>query len=165
MISISFLAPVDTVAVVYIDCPTCIGIGEASTYLLTNCLDPGETVVVSSPTTLGIGTAVTIIGNPACWTVSGFSPAAPTEFVDVEYVNCDACLAANPQEYVYDLQNCETAAVTIGVYNTPLTPGQAVNVDALPGCWEVLALSVNPPLVNILGVFSNCATCLAIAIE
>lgn len=159
VIGISFLAPVDTVAVVFIDCPACISIGEAAIYLLTNCLDPGDTVVATSPTTLAIGSAVTIIGNPACWTVSGYSPAAPTETIDVQFVDCNDCLETNPQEYVYDLETCSGGEFTIGVYNLPLTPGQAVNVDALPGCWEVIALSVNPPFVNILSVYVDCATC------
>jgi hypothetical protein len=160
VIGISYLTPQDTVAVVYISCEACIGGDEsASTYLLTNCLDATITTVVSSPTSLAFGSAVTIIGDPGCWTVTAFSPAAPTDTIDMEFANCESCLLVNPQEFVYDLESCDTAATTIGVYNSPLTIGQSVIVDSIPGCWEVMALSPNPPLVNILLVFADCVTC------
>lgn len=159
IMGLSFVSPIDTVSVVFIDCQSCVDGIFAPKYEITNCLDPSQTAVVVSNEGISFGSAVTLQSTPGCWTVTGFSTGTDTDIIDVVYSSCQECLEVNPQEFVYELANCITGAITVGLYNTPLTAGQAVKIDSAKGCWQVGMESTDPPLANVIGVFSDCATC------
>lgn len=159
VVSISYLAPVDTISTVWISCAACLGGGTSAKYLVTNCLNPAETLVVTSPVSIVFGSAVTLTSNPGCWTVTGYSTSTQVDTVASEYVNCDQCLFNNPQTYSYDIELCAGGLTSIAGYPYPIAIGSGVRVQGLKGCWEVTGVSPNPPFVNITAVYADCVTC------
>jgi len=160
VISISYLPPVDTVDLVYESCEGCVGAGAFGIYDLTNCLNPAETTVGIYLGALSPGQSVTLDGVEGCWEVDGFSDSVPIETIEVVYGNCDLCLTANPQGFTFEVTRCAAPGLTAVVQSsTPLLVGQAVLVDSLIGCWEVLGPIAGTPTGNVVTVFYDCVTC------
>lgn len=157
----SSLVPTDTIAATSPDCVTCTGTAGPYYYNIQNCADPNDVRIVNSPGPIGNAPiSITIAEAQGCYIMIGPSAGPPNCTWVATYTDCDTCAAQNPEtELYYDLQNCQTAAFTVGAYPYPLTPGMAVQVDALPGCWEVISATVGPPLVNILTTFPDCQVC------
>ena len=159
IMGISYLAPVDTILQVYIDCEACVGEVEPSDYLLQSCLPPFVEIVATSTAGLAPGQSVTLDGTPGCWEVVGFGEAAPTDTVDEVFGECDECLNATPTTYSYEITSCDELALSITSWNTPLAIGTAVRINGLPGCWYISRDSVLAPFVTITQIFPNCETC------
>jgi hypothetical protein len=157
----SFQVPTDTIATVYINCAGCVGGGPVNYYYtVENCAAPGNFEIVQSASPLVPGQAITLVTIPGCWEVINPVGGSPTVIAANVYDNCMDCSDINPVELYYDLQQClPPYATTVGEYPFTLTPGMVVRLDALDGCWEVIAQTVTPPLVNIILTYPDCQVC------
>jgi len=158
--------PAPEIVNTYTDCAEC-ETENPTNYELVSCLDDPDTglpleVVAnnSNGCTFNIGDVVSVQGSYGCWTVqqSTNTPATATISCVNVGTDCVDCYTNNLPSY--KLQQCDGTDIVYALSFVSLSAGQAVKLDNLPGCWEVIEFNDEfHPTSLVTNIYIDCDLC------
>ena len=126
---------------------------------LSNCSQSSSaTYIASSSQQLANLTQVDLNERNGCYYIQNTTTQTPQYTIGQTYATCQDCNPITPVSY--QVQTCGTGANTYYVPRTiALSPGQAVELQTVAGCFEVVGDSTNAVTHQVTQVFATCADC------
>ena len=127
---------------------------------LNNCTQLSvQTYSMDTTQQLSQGDTISLNEKKGCFVVMGMTTVTPSYTLNQTFPDCATC-GTPPTPTSYEVQTCNTGANTYYVNrNVTLTPGQAVEINGVAGCFEVVGDSTNAVTNTVSQVFADCATC------
>ena len=126
---------------------------------LNNCSQSSAaTYIATSTNVYAPNTTVDLNERSGCYYIQSTSTDTPTYTIGTDYPDCASCSSVTPVSY--EVQTCGSGQDTYYVDRAiALTPGQAIEISGVPGCYEVVGDSTQTTPDSATQVFATCADC------
>jgi len=129
---------------------------------LNNCSQSSSTTyIATSSIAYANGTTVDLNELNGCFYIQNQTTQTAQYTIGTDYADCVSCNPVTPVSY--EVQTCDTQAATYYVDRSiVLFPGQAVEINGVAGCFEVVGDSTNAITNSVVQLFKTCAECTSI---
>ena len=126
---------------------------------LNNCSQLSvATYAVESSLQYSVGDTVALDNRNGCYAIMGPTQDQPQYTIVQDFPDCASCTPVTPTSY--ELVNCDTQDVMY-ISRSPytLSPGNIVNLQTGPGCWEVVGDATATPTDSAAQIHKSCFAC------